>query len=67
MAGAVRAALTMHRDERRRRMQALRKVVRENNIYKWAGKLMRCVLEVQSNRKVLARPDREMLALVSGM
>jgi trehalose 6-phosphate synthase len=35
-AGAYAAALQMPREERRRRMHKMRRIVRENNIYQWA-------------------------------
>jgi trehalose-6-phosphate synthase len=39
-AEAVRAALEMPADERRVQMQRMRRVVREHNIYRWAGMLL---------------------------
>ncbi len=40
MAEAIRDALVMPEHERRHRMQHMRAVVRENNIYKWAARLL---------------------------
>lgn len=40
MAEAVRRALAMPAEERRSRMRSLRRVVRENNIYTWAARLI---------------------------
>lgn len=40
MAEAILHALTMGRDERRRRMQRMREAVAENNVYRWAGKFL---------------------------
>ena len=65
MSEALRHALTMPRDERNRRMRALRKVVRENNIYAWAGNVMRTVLEVGNRARSYSEP--EPLAMVSGL
>lgn len=45
MAEAVRQALEMPAEERRRRMQRLRGVVSENNIYRWAGKILSTILK----------------------
>jgi trehalose 6-phosphate synthase/phosphatase len=45
MSGALYSALTMPREERGRRMRALRKVVRENNIYTWGAHFMRTLLD----------------------
>ncbi len=39
-ADTIRAALEMHQEERTARMQRLRKQVREQNIYRWAGSLI---------------------------
>ena len=39
-ADAIRLALEMESEERVARMQRLRKVVREQNIYRWAGNLI---------------------------
>jgi trehalose 6-phosphate synthase len=65
IANAVRRALTMCRDERRCRMQALRSMVRTNNIYTWAGEVLYGLREVE----LCARPSSEPapLALVSGL
>ena len=64
-ADAVRRALTMPRDERRRRMQALRSVVRTNNIYTWAADLMHGLLKVERCARSFSEPKA--LALVSGL
>jgi trehalose 6-phosphate synthase len=39
-AEAIRTALEMEPEEKQSRMQQLRKVVKENNIYRWAGNLI---------------------------
>jgi trehalose 6-phosphate synthase len=39
-AEAIRAAVEMPDDERRRRMLGMRRVVGEHNIYRWAGLLL---------------------------
>ena len=40
MAEAIRAAVEMPPEERRARMTRMRQVVREHNIYRWAGLLL---------------------------
>ena len=40
MAEAIRTAIEMPRDERRSRMVRMREVVREHNVYRWAGILL---------------------------
>ena len=39
-ANAIVAALDMPRDERRKRMQLMRRTVSEANVYRWAGRLL---------------------------
>jgi trehalose 6-phosphate synthase len=39
-AAAVRTALSMPRDERRQRMRLMRRTVKENNVYRWAGRML---------------------------
>ena len=39
-ADAIRYALEMTTEERRARMQRMRKLVKEQNIYRWAGNLI---------------------------
>jgi trehalose 6-phosphate synthase len=45
-ADAIHRALTMPEDERRQRMEKLRRSVEERNIFTWAGNIMRTLLEV---------------------
>jgi len=65
MSGALHAALTMARAERKRRMRALRKVVRENNIYTWAAHFMRTLTDADSLAGLRTKPPT--LAWVSGL
>ena len=46
-AEAIRYALEMEPEERTSRMQRLRKVVRDQNIYRWAGNLIGDLCEVR--------------------
>ena len=39
-ADAIQAAINMSRDERRERMQLMRRTVKENNVYRWAGRML---------------------------
>jgi trehalose 6-phosphate synthase len=36
----MRSAMQMGRDERRERMKLMRRTVKENNVYRWAGKML---------------------------
>jgi trehalose 6-phosphate synthase len=47
MAEAIRHALEMDTEERKTRMQRMRKVVREHNIYRWASTLIAELCEVR--------------------
>ena len=46
-AEAIRAALEMSAEEKRTRMQRMRKLVREQNVYKWAGSLIGALCDVR--------------------
>ena len=47
IAGAIHQAATMNDDDRRRRMQKMRAVVAENNVYRWAGKLLSALTQFE--------------------
>ena len=40
MGEAIARALTMPEDEQRQRMRRMREIVRDNNIYRWAGSML---------------------------
>jgi alpha,alpha-trehalose-phosphate synthase [UDP-forming] len=46
-AEAIRAALEMQAEEKQMRMQRMRKLVREHNVYRWAGSLIGDLCEVR--------------------
>jgi len=50
LAEAIRFALSMDPEEKRLRMQRMRRVVREHNIYRWAASLVRELSEVRLDR-----------------
>jgi trehalose 6-phosphate synthase len=45
---AMHQALTMKRSERRRRMRRMRAAVAENNVYRWAGKILSALLKLDT-------------------
>jgi len=47
VAAAIAEALAMPEDERRKRMQKMRTVVSDNNIYRWAGKFLSALLKFE--------------------
>ncbi|MGX8013021.1 alpha,alpha-trehalose-phosphate synthase (UDP-forming) [Mesorhizobium sp. ORM8.1] len=61
MAEAIQQALTMGPDEQRERMRRMREIVRDNNVYRWAGSML---LDASRLRKrgeldrVTTSPDR---------
>jgi trehalose 6-phosphate synthase len=54
MADAVCAALAMPRRERRTRMQHLRRVISEHNIYEWGANVMTALLEAGGSEHAFA-------------
>jgi len=57
-AAAIQVALEMPRDERRKRMQLMRGTVKENNVYRWAGRMLMDIARIRQ-RQALAesRPN----------
>lgn len=50
-ADAIRVALEMEPEEKQLRMQRMRKVIREHNIYRWAGDLIAELCEIRLDTK----------------
>ena len=48
LAAAIEQALEMPEEARRRRMNAMQAAVAENNIYRWAGKILSALLRLES-------------------
>ena len=46
LAEAMHEALSMPQEERSRRMRRMRDVVAENNVYRWAGKIVSALLKL---------------------
>jgi alpha,alpha-trehalose-phosphate synthase [UDP-forming] len=57
-AEAIRCALEMAPEEKKSRMQRMRKTVREHNVYRWAGSLIAelCELRLDSSEKSTDKP-----------
>lgn len=53
---AYETALTMHPDERRRRMRKMREVVEENNVYRWAVKFLAALADIEFPESKTERP-----------
>ena len=64
MSDAIHRALNMPAEERRRRMNRMRSVVAENNVYRWAGKILQTLSGIEAGGTVYKQPAAEELALV---
>ena len=54
-ADAVRAALEMPAAERRERMRLMRRTVQENNVYRWAGRILMDAQRVRQRKRLLGK------------
>jgi trehalose 6-phosphate synthase len=55
LAEAIRFALEMDPEERRARMQRMRRIVKEHNVYRWAGNLITELSEIRLDRPAPVR------------
>jgi trehalose 6-phosphate synthase len=51
-AAAIEAAITMPRVERRERMRLMRRTVMENNVYRWAGRMLLDIAQVRRRQNL---------------
>jgi trehalose 6-phosphate synthase/phosphatase len=51
-ASTILAALEMPREERRKRMQLMRRTVAENNVYRWAGRMLMDVARIRQRQSL---------------
>jgi trehalose 6-phosphate synthase/phosphatase len=58
-AAAMRNAMQMGRDERRERMKLMRRTVKENNVYRWAGRMLMDAAQMRQ-RQSLAKTGLEL-------
>jgi trehalose 6-phosphate synthase len=56
-AAAIRQALEMDRDERRERMRLMRRTVKENNVYRWAGRMLMDAARVRQRQQLRTRTE----------
>lgn len=56
-AAAIRMALLMDRDERRERMRLMRRTVKENNVYRWAGRMLMDAARVRQRQQLRSRTE----------
>jgi trehalose 6-phosphate synthase/phosphatase len=57
-ASAIRRAIEMPREQRRQRMQLMRRTVKENNVYRWAGRMLMDAARIRQ-RQALAVSEQE--------
>jgi trehalose 6-phosphate synthase len=62
VADAIRIALDMPAAEQRERMASLRSTVRENNVYRWAGRMLQDAARLRLRERVTERVKRHQLA-----
>ncbi len=55
-ARAISQALTMPREERRQRMRLLRLTVKENNVYRWAGRMLMDASRIRIRQRMISPP-----------
>jgi trehalose-6-phosphate synthase len=63
-AQALQAALTMTPDEQRDRMRLMRSVVREFNVYRWAGRMLLDASAMRQRRRFTTGATGEIRSLV---
>ena len=56
-ADAIRQAWKMGPDEQRERLRLMRRTVKENNVYRWAGHLLNDVARVRQRQRIAAMRD----------
>jgi trehalose 6-phosphate synthase len=59
MARALDAALRMPHQEQRERMRLMRQQVREQNVYRWAGRMLVDAARIRQRRRILDLADRK--------
>ncbi|MDE2347499.1 MAG: trehalose-6-phosphate synthase, partial [Gammaproteobacteria bacterium] len=55
-ADALEAAIRMDRDERRHRMNLMRRTVKENNVYRWAGRMLMDAAKIRQRQSLAVQP-----------
>lgn len=58
MAGALDTALVMPEQEQRERMRLMRQQVREQNVYRWAGRMLVDAARIRQRQRILDLAER---------
>ena len=53
-AAAIAAAINMSREERRQRMRLMRQTVKDNNVYRWAGRMLIDIARIRQHQALVA-------------
>jgi len=53
-AAAIRRAIDMPREQRSLRMQLMRRTVKENNVYRWAGRMLMAAARIRQRQALLS-------------
>jgi trehalose 6-phosphate synthase len=56
-AAAIRRAVEMPREQRRQRMQLMRRTVKENNVYRWAGRMLMDAARIRQRQALLTSEE----------
>ena len=57
-ANAMEIAMRMDREERRSRMSLMRRTVKENNVYRWAGRMLMDAARIRQRQSLPSAPRR---------
>jgi trehalose 6-phosphate synthase len=57
-ANAMQIAMRMDRDERRSRMSLMRRTVKENNVYRWAGRMLMDAARIRQRQSLPSMVSR---------
>ena len=58
-AEAIEVAMRMGRDERRNRMALMRRTVKENNVYRWAGRMLMDAARIRQRQSLPSAQRRQ--------
>jgi trehalose-6-phosphate synthase len=62
-ASAIRRAIEMPREQRRQRMQLMRRTVKENNVYRWAGRMLMDAARIRQRQALAVSEAAEAVRL----
>jgi trehalose 6-phosphate synthase len=57
-AAAIRRALEMPREQRQLRMQLMRRTIKENNVYRWAGRMLTDAARIRQRQALMVGQEQ---------